>query len=63
VKAINWRLIGDGQGINWEDMDKDISIEDLLAGNPSGESPTACSFGTKNLFNGSPPHYMSKRTE
>jgi hypothetical protein len=34
----NWRLIGQGQGIHWEDIDEDISIEGLLAGKPSGES-------------------------
>ena len=26
----NWRLIGRGVGIHWEDMDEDISIEGLL---------------------------------
>ena len=34
----NWRFIGRGQGIHWEDIDEDISIEGLLAGKPSGES-------------------------
>lgn len=34
----NWRLIGRGHGIHWEDIDEDISIEGLLAGKPSGES-------------------------
>jgi hypothetical protein len=34
----NWRLIGRGQGIHWEDVDEDISVEGLLAGRPSGES-------------------------
>ncbi len=34
----NWRLIGRGQGIHWEDIDEDISIEGLLADRPSGES-------------------------
>ena len=34
----NWRLIGKGQGIHWEDVDEDISVEGLLAGKPSGES-------------------------
>ena len=34
----NWRLIGKGQGIHWEDIDEDISVEGLLAGRPSGES-------------------------
>ncbi len=33
----NWRLIGNGQGIHWEEIDEDISIEGLLAGRPSGE--------------------------
>jgi hypothetical protein len=34
----NWRLIGRGGGIHWEDLDEDISVEGLLAGKPSGES-------------------------
>jgi len=34
----NWRLIGGGHGIHWEDIDEDISVEGLLAGKPSGES-------------------------
>ena len=34
----HWRLIGKGEGIHWEDLDEDISVEDLLAGRPSGES-------------------------
>ena len=34
----NWRLIGRGMGIHWEEIDEDISIEGLLAGRPSGES-------------------------
>ncbi|MEW6220724.1 MAG: DUF2442 domain-containing protein [Thermodesulfobacteriota bacterium] len=33
-----WRLIGGGEGIHWEDLDEDISIEGLLAGRASGES-------------------------
>jgi len=34
----NWRLIGKGQGIHWNNLDEDISVEGLLAGRPSGES-------------------------
>jgi hypothetical protein len=34
----NWRLIGNGHGIHWEDIDEDISVEGLLAGKPSRES-------------------------
>ena len=34
----NWRLIGQGEGIHWPDLDEDISIENVLLGKPSGES-------------------------
>ena len=35
----NWRLIGEGVGIHWPDLDEDISIEGLLAGRASLEGP------------------------
>ncbi len=34
----NWRLIADGEGIHWTDLDEDISVESLALGKPSGES-------------------------
>ncbi len=34
----NWRFIGKGEGIHWNDVDEDISVEGILAGRPSGES-------------------------
>jgi len=37
----NWRMIGRGHGIHWEDIDEDISVEGLLAGKSSGESQTS----------------------
>ena len=36
-----WRLIGKGEGIHWPDLDEDISIEGLLAGRRSGETPAS----------------------
>ena len=33
-----WRLIGRGEGVQWPDLDEDISVDALLAGRPSGES-------------------------
>jgi hypothetical protein len=33
----HWRLIGRGGGIHWPDLDEDISVENLLAGQPSDE--------------------------
>ena len=37
----NWRMIGKGEGIHWTDLDEDVSVEGLLAGRPSGESPAS----------------------
>lgn len=33
-----WRLIGNGEGIHWPDLDEDVSVENLIFGKPSGES-------------------------
>ena len=38
VERSRWRLIASGHGIHWPDLDEDISVENLLAGNASGES-------------------------
>ena len=34
----HWRLVGQGSGIHWDDIDEDISVEGLLLGKRSGES-------------------------
>jgi hypothetical protein len=34
----NWEIIGKGQGIHWEELDEDISVEGLIAGRHSNES-------------------------
>jgi len=34
----NYRLIGDGEGVHWPELDEDISVEGVLAGRASGES-------------------------
>ena len=31
----NWRLIGDGHGVHWPDIDEDISAEGMLNGIPA----------------------------
>jgi len=38
VERAHWRLIGEGEGIHWPDLDEDISVEGLLAGRRSGET-------------------------
>jgi hypothetical protein len=37
----NWRLIGRGVGIHWPAIDEDISVANLLSGQPSAESQTS----------------------
>ena len=37
----HWRLIGNGNGIHWPELDEDISVENLLLGQPSTESQTS----------------------
>ena len=48
----NWRLIGKGEGVHWEDIDEDISVEGLLAGRASGESEASL----RKWLSGRPSH-------
>jgi len=57
----NWRLIGKGHGIHWEDIDEDISVEGLLAGKPSGESQASFKKWLNNKLS-SLPRRRSNRT-
>lgn len=34
----NWSFIGKGEGIHWPDLDEDISVENLIEGQASGET-------------------------
>ena len=34
----SWRLIARGEGIRWPDVDEDISVASITAGQPSAES-------------------------
>jgi len=38
IERANWRLVGNGEGIHWPDLDEDISVVSLLAGRRSGET-------------------------
>lgn len=40
-ERINWTLWGNGYAIEWPDVDEHISVEGLLAGRRSGESPAS----------------------
>jgi len=37
----HWELIGSGHGVHWPDLDEDISVEALLAGQRSNEAPSS----------------------
>jgi len=38
AERLGWRLIGKGEGIHWETLDEDVSVESLLAGRRSSET-------------------------
>jgi hypothetical protein len=38
AERASWRLIAGGRGIHWPALDEDISVANLLAGQPSDES-------------------------
>ena len=53
----NWRLIGEGEGIHWPDLDEDISVENVLFGQPSGESQRSLGrWLTERAEQGKPSH-------
>lgn len=39
AERAEWRLVGRGGGIHWSRLDEDVSVDGLLAGRRSGESP------------------------
>ena len=41
AERANWRLVGRGHGVHWEEIDEDISVQGLLVGNPSAESQSS----------------------
>ncbi len=43
VERNNYRLIGNGAGINWPDLDEDISVQGLISGRRSQESQRSLS--------------------
>jgi hypothetical protein len=35
----NFQIIGQGEGLHWPNLDEDLSVAGMLAGQPSGEGP------------------------
>ena len=47
-----WQLVGGGHGIHWPELDEDISVENLLFGQPSGEGVDAVARHSDNPLPG-----------
>ena len=43
-KLNNWRLIGGGQAISWEDLDEDLSVLGLLEGRRGVKTQKGCFY-------------------
>jgi hypothetical protein len=41
AQRANWRLIGDGHGVHWPDIDEDLSADGMLNGVPARRSGIA----------------------
>ena len=51
----NWRLTGGKEGIHWPDLDEDISVKNVILGQPSGESQTSLQRWLESRRDGSNP--------
>ena len=58
AQRAKWRLIGDGHGVHWPDVDEDISAEGMLNGTPARrparQSAAHKSTGPANTYQPSP---------
>ena len=57
VQRANWRLIGDGYGVHWPDVDEDISAEGMLNGIPARRP------GHRTSPKSTPPRAANKRMQ
>jgi hypothetical protein len=44
----NWKIIGDGHGVHWPDIDEDISAEGMLYGIPAPRPRRSSKFSAKS---------------
>jgi Protein of unknown function (DUF2442) len=51
-----FRLIGDGQGVHWPDIDEDISVEGMLHGVPARRPQTLVHFRNGQASGHRKPH-------
>lgn len=53
AERANWRLMGQGEGIHWPDLDEDVSAANLIAGHPSSESQSSLKKWKEERLRGS----------
>ncbi len=56
----NWRFIGGGAGMNWPELDEDISVEGLIAGERSAESESSFQRWLK-AYSGGQTHSVNRK--
>lgn len=61
-----WEFVGGGHGIHWPEIDEDISVENILLGQPSGEGARSFAkwkqwYGQKIAELGGPPNAAPPR--
>lgn len=57
-----WRLVADGLGVHWEDIDEDLSVENVLLGRPSAESQTSLQAWLSGRTPRKPAHRQRRAT-
>jgi Protein of unknown function (DUF2442) len=63
TQRTHFKLIGDGQGVHWPDVDEDISVEGMLHGVPAHRPQTlGCFWGVQNQGHRETPHKRTERT-
>jgi hypothetical protein len=60
----HFRLIGDGQGVHWPDVDEDLSVEGMLHGVPAHRPPMLIHFRDgQSSTPGGPANKRLKRSQ
>jgi hypothetical protein len=63
AQRAHFRLIGDGEGVHWPDVDEDISVEGMLHGVPAHRPQRLVHFeGVKDHGDRKPPNKRVERT-
>jgi Protein of unknown function (DUF2442) len=63
TQRTHFKIIGDGQGVHWPEIDEDISVEGMLHGVPAHRPQSLVHFeGAKSRGHREPPKKRMQRT-